>query len=236
VQRLLAARNEFESRVALLSSGIFVLMQFAFFLLVGAGLFVLYAGARFGTSDRIFPTFIVTRMPRVISGLLIAAILAAAMSNLSAALNSLASTSVLDFYARWAPRSTEQRRVWISRWLTIFWGIVLFGLAILSRGGGRVVEVGLAIASVAYGGLLGVFLLGTLTRRATEMGALIGMCVGLIVNVAVWQGARFGIPVPNIAFTWYVPIGSVLTFIVGYAISLLQPAPVASRDRESASV
>jgi SSS family transporter len=222
VQRLLAARDQRESRIALLSSGIFVLIQFSFFLLVGAGLFVLYHGAKFGTtSDRIFPTFIVTKMPRGVSGLLIAAILAAAMSNLSAALNSLASTSVIDFYARLFPASTDRRRVWISRWLTIFWGIALFGLAILSRGGGRVVEIGLAIASVAYGGLLGVFLLGTLTRRATEIGAIVGMICGLAINLVIWQGARFGLHVPTIAFTWYVPIGSVLTFVVGYATSLL---------------
>jgi Na+/proline symporter len=222
VQRLLAAKDQRESRIALLSSGVFVLIQFSFFLLVGAGLFVLYHGARFGTtSDRIFPTFIVTKMPHGVSGLLIAAILAAAMSNLSAALNSLASTSVIDFYARLFPASTDHKRVWVSRWLTMFWGIALFGLAILSRGGGRVVEIGLAIASVAYGGLLGVFLLGTLTRRATEIGAMVGMLCGLAVNLIIWQGARFGLHVPAIAFTWYVPIGSVLTFIVGYAVSLL---------------
>jgi solute:Na+ symporter, SSS family len=225
VQRLLAARNQRESRVALLSSGVFVLMQFSFFLIVGAGLFVLYAGAKHASSDRIFPTFIVTRMPHGISGLLIAAILAAAMSNLSAALNSLASTSVIDFYARLFPTSTDNRRVWVSRWLTIAWGIVLFGLAILSRNGGRVVEVGLAIASVAYGGLLGVFLLGTLTKRATETGAIIGMVCGLAVNTLMWQGKNLGLHLPAIAFTWYVPIGSILTFVVGYAVSLATPAP-----------
>ncbi|MEO8726357.1 MAG: hypothetical protein ABI383_09540, partial [Acidobacteriaceae bacterium] len=230
VQRLLAAKNQVESRLALLSSGVFVFMQFSFFLLVGAGLFVLYHGAKFTTtSDRIFPTFIVTRMPHGISGLLIAAILAAAMSNLSAALNSLSSTSVIDFYAQMFPGSSDKSRVWISRWLTIVWGVVLFGLAILSRGGGRVVEVGLAIASVAYGGLLGVFLLGTLTKRATEDGAIIGMICGLAMNLVIWQGARFGIPVPEIAFTWYVPIGSILTFVIGYGVSLMQQRPTGSQ-------
>lgn len=224
VQRLLAAKNQKESTIALLSSGVFVFFMFAFFLLVGTGLFVLYGGARFTTSDRIFPTFIVTRMPHGISGLLIAAILAAAMSNLSAALNSLASTSVLDFYAGWFPQSGERKRVFVSRWLTIAWGLVLFALAIVSRGGGHVVEIGLAIASVAYGGLLGVFMLGTLTRRATERGALIGMICGLIVNLAIWQRAlvaEMGVHLPVIAFTWYVPIGSVVTFAIGYAVSMV---------------
>ena len=114
-------------------------------------------------------------MPHGISGLLIAAIFAAAMSNLSAALNSLSSTTIVDFYMRHRPGASERRRVLLSRVATIVWGLVLFALAILSRRGGKVVEVGLSIASVAYGALLGVFLLGVLTRRANERGSMIGM-------------------------------------------------------------
>src|SRR5215471_12502156 len=106
VQRLLAARSENQSKLALLSSGVFILVQFALFLLVGVSLFAFYRlvpaamGFAPGQSDRIFPTFIVTHMPHGISGILIAAILAAAMSNLSAALNSLSSSTVIDFYLR----------------------------------------------------------------------------------------------------------------------------------------
>ncbi|MDP9266952.1 MAG: sodium/solute symporter, partial [Acidobacteriota bacterium] len=104
VQRLLSARTERESKTALLSSGVFVLVQFTLFLMVGAMLFVFYRIfpplLAFERSDRIFPTFIVTQMPHIISGLLIAAILAAAMSNLSAALNSLSSSTIVDFYLR----------------------------------------------------------------------------------------------------------------------------------------
>src|SRR3954470_16978868 len=178
VQRLLAARNERQSKAALLSSGVFVLMQFALFLLVGAVLFVYYQlsppATPFAKADDIFPTFIVTRMPHGVSGLLIAAILAAAMSNLSAALNSLSSSSIIDFYLRIRPNATEGRRMLLSRAATIFWGLALFALAIASRRGGHVVEVGLAIASVAYGALLGTFLLGTLTKRATERGTMVG--------------------------------------------------------------
>ena len=112
--RLLAARNERQSKAALLASGVFVLIQFALFLLVGAVLFVYYRlsppATPFVKADDIFPTFIVTRMPHGISGLLIAAILAAAMSNLSAALNSLSSSSIIDFYQRLRPNATERRR------------------------------------------------------------------------------------------------------------------------------
>src|SRR5262249_54232940 len=193
VQRLLAARSENQSKLALLSSGVFILVQFALFLLVGVSLYAFYrlvpAGFVPGQSDRIFPTFIVRHMPHGISGILIAAILAAAMSNLSAALNSLSSTTVIDFYARLRPTITEKNRVTVSRLATILWGLILFWLALLSRHGGRVVEIGLTIISVAYGALLGVFLLGVLTRRATEGGALVGMACGLALNIYLWLGS-----------------------------------------------
>jgi SSS family transporter len=227
VQRLLAARNEGQSKLALLSSGVFILIQFGLFLLVGASLYAFYKLfppiTAFASSDRIFPTFIVNRMPHGISGLLIAAILAAAMSNLSAALNSLSSTTVVDFYLRRRPEATEKRRVAISRFATVLWGIVLFVLALLSRHGGRVVEIGLTIISVAYGALLGVFLLGILTRRATETGAIAGMVCGLALNLYLWLGAgNFASWAGfRIAFTWLVAIGTIVTFIIGYSVSIL---------------
>ncbi|HVH86735.1 MAG TPA: sodium:solute symporter [Terriglobales bacterium] len=226
VQRLLAARNESQSKLALLSSGVFILFQFGLFLLVGASLYAFYKlfppVTAFASSDRIFPTFVVNRMPHGISGLLIAAILAAAMSNLSAALNSLSSTTVVDFYLRLRPQAREKRRVAISRFATVLWGIVLFGLALLSRHGGRVVEIGLTIISVAYGSLLGVFLLGILTRRATEWGAIVGMAFGLGLNLYLWLGAdQFASWAGfRIAFTWLVAIGTIVTFAIGYGVSL----------------
>src|SRR5581483_3993901 len=218
VQRLLAARNEAQSKLALLSSGVFVLFQFTLFLLIGAMLWVFYRylgnPVALASPDRLFPTFIVTEMPHGISGLLIAAILAAAMSNLSAALNSLSSSSIMDFYLRLRPDTPEQRRIFLSRATTIFWGLVLFSLAIVSRRGGRVVEVGLSIASVAYGALLGVFLLGVLTKRATETGTMVGMFVGFVLNFYLWQFTK-------VPYTWYVMIGSAVTFTVGYISSLM---------------
>ncbi len=244
MQRLLAARNEAQSKLALLSSGAVVLFQFWLFLLIGAMLWVFYrltpAPAAFARTDRIFPMFIVQYMPHGISGLLIAAILAAAMSNLSAALNALSSTTIVDFYMRRHPELPEARRLLLSRAATIFWGCVLFALAIGSRHGGKVVELGLSIASVAYGALLGVFLLGVLTRRANEPGTMIGMAAGFCANVYIWQGSAFLHWLQNatgvrfgalalaraIPFPWYVPIGSAITFAVGYSCSRL----FASRD------
>ena len=218
VQRLLSARNQRDSRVALLSSGVVILVQFTLFLLVGAGLWYFYRmdppATRFPTLDYVFPTFIVDHMPTGMSGLLIAAILAAAMSNLSAALNSLSSTTMVDFYLRLRPETPESRRLGLSRTATIVWGIVLFALALAARQSHGVLETGLSLASVAYGGLLGVFLLGVLTRRATQPGAIAGMLCGLALNGYLWKGT-------HIAWTWYVTFGATATFVVGYLMSLV---------------
>jgi len=216
VQRLLAARGQKQSVTALLSSGVAVFFQFALFLTVGIMLWAYYRvpSANFGRADRIYPTFIVSRMPHGISGLLIAAILAAAMSNLSAALNSLSSSSIMDFYARFRPQATEQTKMRLSRVATLFWALLLFGLAVLSLNKvGRVVEVGLQIASIAYGALLGVFLLGVLTRRASQPGAMVGMVFGFGVEVYLWLGTR-------VPWTWWVMIGTCVTFGIGYVTSL----------------
>ena len=231
VQRLLAARSLRESRLALLSSGVVIFIQFAFFLLIGVGLYVFYGqhpGTLFRTNDYIFPTFIVRELPIGIAGLLVAAILAAAMSNLSAALNSLSSTTVVDFYMHLRPKADDRERSLISKSSTALWAIVLFAIAVYSikvGGKGHVVEIGLSIASVAYGCLLGVFLLCTLTKFATQTGAIIGMICGFALNLWLWQGTfpvHFGsLTIPHIAWTWYVLIGAFVTFAIGALASLL---------------
>jgi SSS family solute:Na+ symporter len=216
VQRLLAARGQKQSVMALLSSGVWVFFQFALFLIVGVMLWAYYRvpSASFGRADRIYPTFIVSRMPHGISGLLIAAILAAAMSNLSAALNSLSSSLIMDFYVRFRPLAEERTKMRLSRVATLFWALLLFALAVLSLNKmGRVVEVGLQIASIAYGALLGVFLLGVLTRRANQRGAMVGMVFGFGVEIYLWLGTR-------VPWTWWVMMGTCVTFAIGYGVSL----------------
>ncbi len=217
VQRLLAARNQRQSATALISSGAAILFQFWLFLLLGVMLFAYYMlpSKTFGTPDRIYPTFIVTRMPHGISGLLIAAILAAAMSNLSAALNSLSSSTIVDLYLRRRTQIDEQRRMRLSRISTVAWASVLFILALLCLHGiGRVVEVGLQIASVAYGALLGVFLLGVLTKRANQNGSMLGMLCGFATELYLWQFTA-------VPWTWWVAIGTSVTFVIGFLASSL---------------
>ena len=217
VQRLLSARSEGQSKMALLSSGLIILFQFSLFLLVGALLFVMYRvtgqSAAVGRTDTLFPKFIVEKITHGLSGLLIAAILAAAMSNLSAALNALSSATIVDCLARLKPGLAEGAQVRWAKWATFGWAAALFGLALLARGGGKVIEMGLSILSVSYGALLGVFLLGVLTRRAKERGALIGFMAGIASSVYLWRYTP-------IAFTWYVVFGSCVTFLVGLLTSM----------------
>jgi SSS family transporter len=222
VQRLLAAKDLRQSRTALLSSGLVILLQFTLFMLVGVSLWVFYHGrSSGGHSDLIFPRFIVSEMPAGIAGLLVAAILAAAMSNLSAALNSLSSSTVVDLFRN----MKEERRIRFSRLSTFVWAVVLFGIALLTAfGGQRVLELGLSIASIPYGGLLGVFLLGTLTKRVSESAAMIGMVAGVSCNLLLWLAPRLHWVAPQhaIAWTWYVAIGTLVTVMVAMATSMMR--------------
>jgi solute:Na+ symporter, SSS family len=213
VQRLLAGRTERESRLALFGSWIVIFFQFSLFLLIGLILFVYYKDtgqAPPAVPDRIYPQFIWDYLPRGVAGLVMAAVLAAAMSNLSAALNALASTTVMDF---WKPMAkvarTEAQYLQLSRWITVAWGAVLFAIALVAQNIQSVLESGLAIASIVYGCLLGVFLLGVLTKHVGEKAAMAGMLAGLLTNLYV----KFG---TGIAWTWYVLIGSAVT--VGTAL------------------
>jgi SSS family transporter len=217
VQRLLAARNERESRLALFSSWFVVLFQFALFLMIGVLLYVFYKETGRTApkiAEQTYPQFIWQYLPPGLSGLLIAAILAAAMSNLSAALNALASTSIMDFLKPMRPAYSEQLLLKLARWATILWGAVLFAIGLLARHWGSVLEAGLSIASVLYGALLGVFLLGTLTKRPGEWSAIIGMSAGLLTTFFLR---------PHVAYTWYVVTGSLMTLFVGYVASYILP-------------
>ena len=209
VQRLLAARNQRESRTALLGSWVLVAGQFALFLTIGVCLFALYSVRNWqppAVMDRIYPQFVWSYLPTGIAGLVMAAILAAAMSNLSAALNSLASSTVVDFIG-------SKGSLKMARLVTTVWGAILFGIALLARHWGGVFEAGLSIASVLYGSLLGAFLLGALTRVG-ESAAICGMAAALTLMIYV----RFE---TSIAFTWYVPIGTIAAFLTGLAASLI---------------
>ena len=214
VQRLLAARNEKDSRKALLASGGVVLIQFALFLLVGVLLYVfsqhtplLAPGER---TDRILPLFLVREMPVGFAGLMLASIMAVAMSNASGSLNSLAASSILDFPTAAGHRQDPAKSLRLSRRMTLIWGLVLMAFGFVRWG--SLLETGLTVASFPLGSLLGLFLLGTIDRRANSTGALAGMLCGLAAIVAVWKFS-------SVAYTWYVLVGASVTIAVGALLS-----------------
>ena len=221
VQRLLAARSERQSRRALFGSWVVIAAQFTLFLIIGVLLWVYYQDRHLtppARTDRIYPAFIWSNLPAGLAGLIMAAILAAAMANLSAALNALASTTVVDMW-RGRP-GDEARRLVVARWATVAWGAVLLGIAIVSgRISRSVLEEGLTIGSIPAGALLGVFLLGVLTRRPREKAAMAGVVAGLAaIAWVIWE--------TRIAFTWYVLIGTAVTFGVGWAAAWFErPEP-----------
>ena len=219
VQRLLAARSERDGKKALLASGVIVFAQFALFLVLGVMLFVYrqhtWLPVPGGDSDRILPEFIVREMPVGLTGLVLASIFAVAMSNASGSLNSLASSSVIDLGRDRAARTPTQR-LRQSRYATLAWGLLLAALGLAPWG--HVLEAGLTIASITYGGLLGVFLLGTWNRRANQTGALAALAVGIASMVAVRCFT-------SLAFTWYVLAGTIVAFSVGSTVSRLSGAP-----------
>lgn len=218
VQRLLSARNEAQSRAALISSWVLIFFQFGLFLLIGIALFVYYGEAHTPASvklDRIYPLFVWQHLSPGIAGLVMAAIIAAAMANLSAALNSLASTTVVDFLRPLVRAGKPDDDTGLLRWArvaTVVWAMVLVGIGIVARHWGSVLESGLSIASITLGLLLGVFMLGVLTRRVGQNAASFGVVAGLATIIYV----RVFTP---IAWTWWVLIGSVTTFVAGYFAS-----------------
>ncbi len=233
VQRLLATRGLKQAQAALITSGVLVVGQFAIFLILGAALHAFYAGAAM-PPDQVFPRFIIEALPPGLSGLLLAAIFAAAMSTLSSTLNSLASSTVFDLTRRRGSASGRSspaagddegtRELRRGRLSTLGWAVVLVGGAMLFRSTENpVVEIGLSIASVTYGGLLGTFLLGRLTIKPGEKAGLVALLSGVAAAGAL---ALF----TDLFWVWYVPFGCAVSFALGWLAGRFYPAAVPPTD------
>jgi SSS family transporter len=244
VQRYLCTDRPRRAAAALLTSGAVVLAQFIGFLFIGALLFAFYRpytdpayatlkpGAatlplgdtfRAVKSDQVFPDFITQHLPTGIAGLVVAAIFAAALSS---SLNAIAATAVNDLYKPFKPGRGDRHYLKISHWLTLLWGVtqIVVALVAVRLRETPAVSQALSVASLINGPVLGVFLVGTFLRRVSEPPALIGMLVSLAVMLCV----RFLTP---LAWTWYVLLGSLITFVVAWGASFaFAPAPVEMRD------
>ncbi len=218
VQRYLCARRPSDASRALMASGFLVFAQFAFFLLLGVGLYCFYQlfppAVEFERADRVFAHFIVHEMPVGILGLLLGAVFAAAMSTLSSSLNSCATVAVNDIYlpSRTTPLP-ESRQLWLTRTLTVFFGLVQIGVGIAGQWlASSVVSSVLGITAFTTGIVLGIFFLGIFTRRVGQRAALFGLVFGLLTMTWIY----FATP---LAWPWYALVGSALTFSAGLVAS-----------------
>jgi Na+/proline symporter len=231
VQRLLAARDLRDAKRALIGSGIFVVAQFALFLLVGTSLWLAGAAPEGVRGDAIYPRFVVQHLYPGLAGLVVASILAAAMSTVASSLNSLSSAATHDFYAPLTGRTDSLHLLKVGRVLTLLWAVVLVGGALLFRSRETpVVVVALSIASLTYGALLGTYILGGISTRVRQVDAITAISVCMLVMIpVVFAGALVAAgwswlgPVSRLAWPWYVPLGTAVTVGVGLLSSLLHP-------------
>ena len=209
VQRYLCTDRPRSAAKALLASGVVVFAQFTLFLFIGVLLFAFYRqGAPVSAPDQVFPHFIAHHLPVGLSGLVVAAILAAAMSS---SLNSIAATLV----ELLRPREDRQA-LRLSRAVTVLAGVAQIAVGLAMRHTERSgLNTVLAIAALVNGPILGVFLLGT-TKRASSSSALIGMGVGLATVGWVAVATRT-------AWPWYAVVGSVTTLVAGTIAAWVGP-------------
>jgi SSS family solute:Na+ symporter len=217
VQRFLSAKSMDAARRGLVVSGLVVFVQFMLFLLIGVMLYTYYLQTPLpvplARNDQILPIYIVHSLRNGAAGFIVAAIVAAA---LSPSINAMAATTVNDFYVKYVnPHADDQTLMRVSKQMTVFWGIVQTGVAVAAQFMRQsVLDAGLSVLSLASGSVLGAFLIGTLMPRIGSTATLIGMIVGLVAMAAVWAWTP-------IAWTWYVFIGSAVTVMVAWVLSLV---------------
>jgi len=233
VQRLLATRSLKAARVALIGSGVVVILQFLLFLLVGVAIWAAGLAPEGMPADQIFPQFILDHLPTGLAGLVVAGILAAAMSTISSSINALASSMTHDLYASWTGRRDPAHLLRIGKLFSAVWGTSLIGGALFfhfyaTGTDTPVVVLALSIASITYGGLLGTYLLAGWPRaqRRDVVGAVcVAVAVMLLVVFArplsVYPALEWLGPAGRLAWPWYVPLGTLLAVCTGVALSYL---------------
>lgn len=236
VQRLLATRSLRDARVAIVGSGVIVIAQFLLFLLVGVALWASQNAPAGVIPDRLFGEFVLHHLPVGLSGLVIAGILAAAMSSHSSAISALASSLTYDQYASWTGERDPVRLLRVGRIVSFVWGTALMVAAVgfnawTSGTNTPVVVLALSIASVTYGALLGAYLLTGSGARMTGRDVIAGTSVAMVVMLVTIFASRLamaGFPqltgLGKLAFPWYVPMGMLLTLLVAHGSSRLRIA------------
>lgn len=233
VQRYMTVENPREAQKALLLGVGAGAISVALALLMGVFLFVFYDFnpgllAEGISSDKVMPQFIENQLPPVVTGGLVAAVFAAAMSSLDSALNSTAAAATVDFYATFKENITEPQRLFFAKIVVVTAGVLGIGVGIYaSRTGALLITVILDFLGWVGGGMLGLFLLGMLTRRANGFGAFVGAVVGVVAALIFTDnltGLSFiveAVGITPLPFIWATAVGLAVTMIVGYALSLV---------------
>lgn len=218
VQRLLVARSQRDASIGLVLSGFVVMAQFVLFLFLGTLFWAYYQGRPFARGDEVLPTFVSTELPGPLTGFILAAIVAAA---LSPSLNSMASTTVRDFYLPFFRKdASEADQMRIGRIFTVIWGLLQMGVAVLAQNVSSALDRGLAALGYASGPTVGAFLLGVLSKTANTTGTMTGMLVGLVVTVVLGRPIA-ALGWPGLAWTWNVAVGASVTVAVALLASRL---------------
>tara|TARA_Y100000768_G_scaffold96020_1_gene69880 strand:+ start:145 stop:879 length:735 start_codon:yes stop_codon:yes gene_type:complete len=167
-------------------------------------------------ADLMVPVFIIHYLPSGVIGILIVAIMSAAMSSLSSTINSLSAVTMEDFVKRFGTNISDKKYVYLSRIISVFWGLLCLFIAFFTgKIEGTVIEVINKIGSVFYGPIIGTFVLAIMTKKANTIGANIGILTGVFFNIFLW------LCVPSIFWFWWNAIGFLITFSVGLVVSNL---------------
>lgn len=226
-QRMLTCKHLGQARRSIIISGFISLPAAALFLLIGVGLFAYYQqfpdtslptklveGMASVDSDKVFPHFIATALPNGLRGFLLCGVLAAAMSSLDSAMAALSSSIVVDLYQPLLPKKvTTGQQVWIARIFMAIIAIALVSIAWTLQHGGQFIWLAFKIAGVTYSGLLGVFLIGLLTRRGSDRFNILAMVSGSGITATLLLLSENG--TINLAWQWPMLCGVASTFLIG---------------------
>ncbi|HRP08857.1 MAG TPA: sodium:solute symporter [Gemmatimonadales bacterium] len=236
VQRLLATRSLRDARIALVGSGVMVIAQFALALLVGTAIWAANLAPADQPPDEIFGQFVLDYLPAGLAGLVVAGILSAVLSGVASSINALASSFTHDLYASRTGERDEHKLLRIGKLVSAVWGLLLvtgaLGFHWFTTGSGTpAVVLALSIASVTYGALLGAYLLAGTGPRIEGRDVVRGAMATVLVMVTTLFAARlaeagltFLTPLGNLAWPWYVPMGTAITVMVAWLSSRTRPA------------
>lgn len=250
VQRYLAAKDDKSAKKAAYMGVLMSVPVWALFMLIGTGLFIFYqtTGAPLPEgikADAVFPHFIGVELPIGVTGLVVAALAAAAISSLDSDMNCLAAIAVEDYYVRFRPNSTDKQRLTLGRWVVVITGVASIGIAMLYVvwGGEGVLGAVFSLYAIFSAGIVGIFLLGLFSRRANKQGLYIGIATAVLFTAYAMltstkfdfgNGKQLLLDLGEWNFTHHKYMLGVyshlIVLVVGYLASFLFKTPLADKN------